>query len=163
VVFDDIDFVSRPYTATLAYAQAKTANALFAVGIARRWAADGIRADAATPGIVAGTRLSRHRDPEQERVFRAAHSIPADLQKTVQQGAATIVLAAVTPPSEAGARYLEDCTEALVRDGSEPAFTGVASYALDHSAAEALWERSLEYLTTSSVDVTVPRVSKGVR
>ena len=51
VVFDDINFSFRPVQPVrLAYGQAKTANVLFAVEATRRWADDGIPANAADAG-----------------------------------------------------------------------------------------------------------------
>ena len=38
VIFDDLNFTSRPYDPWLAYGQSKTANVLFAVEATRRWA-----------------------------------------------------------------------------------------------------------------------------
>ena len=64
VVFDDINFSSRPYDPWLAYGQSKTANVLFAVEATRRWAGDGITANAVHPGRDRGTNLPRHMDPE---------------------------------------------------------------------------------------------------
>lgn len=60
--FDDLNFVSRPYDWMLTYGQSKTANALFAVEAARRWAGDGIAANAVHPGAVIETRLARDLD-----------------------------------------------------------------------------------------------------
>src|SRR5919107_1167502 len=42
VHFDDIHFEHRPYDEWAAYGQSKTANILFAVEAAKRWASDGI-------------------------------------------------------------------------------------------------------------------------
>jgi NAD(P)-dependent dehydrogenase (short-subunit alcohol dehydrogenase family) len=42
VRFDDLDFTREPYDPWAAYAQSKTANVLFAVEAARRWAPDKI-------------------------------------------------------------------------------------------------------------------------
>ncbi|MBO0850573.1 MAG: SDR family NAD(P)-dependent oxidoreductase, partial [Pseudonocardia sp.] len=50
VVFSDIHFERREYDPWLAYGQSKTANVLFAVEATKRWAADGIRANALMPG-----------------------------------------------------------------------------------------------------------------
>jgi hypothetical protein len=47
--FDDLNFVSRPYDAMLAYGRSKTANVLFAVEATRRWQDDGITANAVHP------------------------------------------------------------------------------------------------------------------
>ena len=72
VVFDDIDFAHRAYDPALAYAQSKTANVLFAVAAARRWADDGIEVNALHPGAIADSNLSRHYDPAVLR--GAAHA-----------------------------------------------------------------------------------------
>jgi hypothetical protein len=42
VIFDDLNFLFRPYAQWLAYGQPKTANVLFAVAATQRWARDGI-------------------------------------------------------------------------------------------------------------------------
>src|SRR5690242_17035779 len=59
VVFDDIDYAFRDYEPFGAYGQSKTANVLFAVEATRRWASDGIVANALMPGGIA-TPLQRH-------------------------------------------------------------------------------------------------------
>ena len=50
VHFDDINFTEREYDPWLAYGQSKTANVLSAVEATRRWADDGITANAVHPG-----------------------------------------------------------------------------------------------------------------
>ena len=147
VVFDDIDYAFRDYDPFGAYGQSKTANVLFAVEATRRWASDGIFANALMPGGIA-TPLQRHLPPvyaEQalER-FRAGGS---DF-KTVEQGAATSTLLAASPLlHEVGGRYFEDCNQARVvyRRGG-PGRGGVAPYALDPANAERLWELSLKFI-----------------
>ena len=57
VIFDDLNFTSRPYDLGLAYGQSKTANVLFAVEATRRWGSDGITANAVHPGTIAATNL----------------------------------------------------------------------------------------------------------
>ncbi|GAA2644717.1 SDR family NAD(P)-dependent oxidoreductase [Dactylosporangium fulvum] len=62
VDFDDVNFVRRPYDPWVAYSQSKTANILFAVEAARRWAGDGITVNAAgrgaaTVALLAGSPL----------------------------------------------------------------------------------------------------------
>jgi NAD(P)-dependent dehydrogenase (short-subunit alcohol dehydrogenase family) len=64
VIFDDINFSSRPYDPGSAYGQSKTANVLFAVEATRRWASDGITANAVQPGPVAATNLNRNLDAD---------------------------------------------------------------------------------------------------
>lgn len=50
VVFEDLLFERRPYDPGVAYGQSKAANSLFAVEATRRWAAEGITANAVMPG-----------------------------------------------------------------------------------------------------------------
>jgi NAD(P)-dependent dehydrogenase (short-subunit alcohol dehydrogenase family) len=146
VDFDDIDFAHRPYDPWLAYGQSKTANILFAVEAAKRWAPDGIVANALNPGRIASTHLGRYLDrvpmsPAQSGPANAGVSV-----KNIEQGAAASTLLAASPLVEGVAgRYCEDCQEA------EPHQTGirrgVAAYALDPERAKLLWEISLEMLS----------------
>ena len=155
VVFDDINFSSRPYDPWVAYGQSKTANVLFAVEATRRWAGDGITANAVHPGAIAETNLSRHMSADNLAALRASGSFR---YKTIEQGAATSVLVATSPQLEGiGGRYFEDCNQAqiLAHDpvdqtdagGYRPlAERGVAGYALDPDNARRLWELSLAAL-----------------
>jgi NAD(P)-dependent dehydrogenase (short-subunit alcohol dehydrogenase family) len=145
VVFDDIDYAFRDYDPFGAYGQSKTANVLFAVEATRRWAQEGIFANALMPGGIA-TPLQRHLPVHYAgqalEAFRAAGT---DF-KSVEQGAATSVLLAASPLLDGiGGRYFEDCNEAVVvnRRGG-PGRGGVAPYALDPANAERLWELSLK-------------------
>jgi NAD(P)-dependent dehydrogenase (short-subunit alcohol dehydrogenase family) len=141
VVFDDLNFTSRPYDPWLAYGQSKTANVLFAVEATRRWQGDGVTANAVHPGAIP-TNLSRHMDPEVLADLRASGTFT---YKTPEQGAATSVLVATSPQLEGiGGRYFEDCNEAAVVDPSASDFvgSGVAAYALDPGNAERLWDVS---------------------
>jgi NAD(P)-dependent dehydrogenase (short-subunit alcohol dehydrogenase family) len=143
VVFDDINFAFRPYDPWLAYGQSKTANILLAVEVTRRWADDGITANALMPGGIA-TNLQRHLEPGyiESRVREGVRL------KTPEQGAATSVLLAVSPDLEGvGGRYYEDCREAQVLERRTAlTISGVAPYALDPANAERLWEVSLRML-----------------
>jgi NAD(P)-dependent dehydrogenase (short-subunit alcohol dehydrogenase family) len=139
VIFDDIDFRSRPYDPALAYAQSKTANVLFAVAGARHWGGDGIEVNALHPGAIADSNLSRYYDPA---VLDALRSSGRYTYKTLAQGAATSVYVATSPRlAGVAGRYFENCQEATPDDstaaGTDAA--GVAAYALDPEAAERLW------------------------
>ncbi|MER5936777.1 SDR family NAD(P)-dependent oxidoreductase [Streptomyces sp. NPDC001928] len=137
IVWDDIHFAFRPYDPWLAYGQSKTANVLFAVEATRRWADDNITANAVMPGAVY-TNLQRHTDGG-----RGSGSVPAELIKTVAQGAATAVLAATSPLLEGiGGRYFADCNEAEVLDRRGAPLLGVARYAVDPAGARRLWTLS---------------------
>lgn len=96
IVFDDLHFHTRPYDPSLAYGQSKTAQVLFAVEATRRWARDGITANAVMPGGV-WTRLQRWWPPELLTQARAAALESGLILKTVEQAAATSVFAAVSP------------------------------------------------------------------
>ncbi len=159
VVFEDINFSSRPYDPWLAYGQSKTANILFAVEATRRWAGDGITANAVHPGAIAETKLSRHMNREELGSLRASGTFRF---KTIGQGAATSVLVASSPQLEGiGGRYFEDCNQASVlahdpADQADPGAyrpreeQGVADYALDPDNARRLWELSLAALAAGN-------------
>jgi NAD(P)-dependent dehydrogenase (short-subunit alcohol dehydrogenase family) len=147
VVFDDIDYAFRDYDPFGAYGQSKTANVLFAVEATRRWAPDGIVANALMPGGIA-TPLQRHLPAHYaEQALEAFRAAGTDF-KSVEQGAATSVLLAASPLLDGiGGRYFEDCNEAVVvnRRGG-PGRGGVAPYALDPANAERLWALSLKLI-----------------
>ncbi|MFI5663277.1 SDR family NAD(P)-dependent oxidoreductase [Streptomyces sp. NPDC051684] len=149
VDFADLQFERRPYDPQLAYAQSKTANSLFAVEASRRWADDGIVANAVNPGGVA-TGLQRNFTPEQKASLDAAEAAGVFTYKTVEQGAATTLVASVAPEfARTGGHYLDDGREAYsVPDGAELADHphGVKEWALDPDAAERLWAVSTDLL-----------------
>ena len=131
VVFDDLNFDFRPYDPFAAYAQAKSACALLAVEITRRWSIDGIFANAVNPGAIA-TKLQKH---------TGGLRTPPERQKSPQQGAATSVLIAASPLVEGvGGRYFEDCNEAAIVDRRTAEYIGVAPYAIDPDNARRLWD-----------------------
>jgi NAD(P)-dependent dehydrogenase (short-subunit alcohol dehydrogenase family) len=149
IVWDDIDFAFRPYEPFLAYGQSKTANVLFAVEATRRWAADGITANALMPGGIE-TPLQRHLPPEYMEQARAKAKTGSGLKlKTPEQGAATSVLLATSPQLEGvGGRYFDDCNESPVLHARpETGYSGVAWYALDPAGAERLWDLSLDLIS----------------
>ena len=135
--FDDPLFERRPYDDWSAYGQSKTANALFAVGLARRLQKFGITSNAVHPGVIF-TDLMRHMDSAAKDNLREQASA---VTKTVPQGAATQVWAAVSP-AMAGVtgKYLEDCHIGRLADPME--YDGYQAYALDEDHAERLWSWS---------------------
>jgi NAD(P)-dependent dehydrogenase (short-subunit alcohol dehydrogenase family) len=149
VVFDDIHFERRPYDPQAAYAQSKTANSLFAVEASRRWSSDGIVANTANPGGVS-TGLQRDFTQQQKDYLAAAEAAGAFVYKTVQQGAATTIVAAVAPEfAHTGGHYLDDGREAYTVADDADLFTnshGVKQWALDPDVATRLWAVSLELI-----------------
>ncbi|MFF3570534.1 SDR family NAD(P)-dependent oxidoreductase [Nocardia jiangxiensis] len=149
VDFDDIHFEHRSYDPQIAYAQSKTANSLFAVEATRRWAADRIVANAVNPGGIR-TGLQRNFTQRQRESLDAAEAAGVFTYKSVEQGAATTLVAAVAPEFEAtGGHYLDDCREAYTvpDDADLTAHShGVKRWALDPDAARELWSMSLATL-----------------
>jgi NAD(P)-dependent dehydrogenase (short-subunit alcohol dehydrogenase family) len=147
--FGDLHFERRPYDPQLAYAQSKTANSLFAVEATRRWASDGLVANAVNPGGVA-TGLQRNFTARQKASLDAAEAAGIFTYKTVEQGAATSVVAAVAPEfAHSGGHYLDDGQEAYtVPNDADLAQHphGVKEWALDPAIAQRLWTVSTELL-----------------
>lgn len=152
VLFEDINFDRHPYDPWAAYSQSKTANVLFTVEAARRWARDGITVNTLTPGRIA-TNLTRYLDEVEPApgAFRA--SDPSIAWKTAEQGAATSVLLAASPLVDGvTGRYFEDAQQA---EPARPGLRrGVADYAMDPAKAARLWQISADLLALS----TTPRV-----
>lgn len=148
VVFDDLWFDHRAYDPWSAYGQSKTANVLFAVEATRRWAPDGIVANAVMPGGIM-TNLQKHVSREVRDSWAEGERSGRFTMKTPQQGAATTLVAALAPEfAGTGGHYLEDGTEApTVADDAEVG-SGVRAWALDPGAATRLWDVSLDLLAT---------------
>jgi hypothetical protein len=73
--------------------------------------------------------------------------MPNPRMKTIEQGAATSVWAAVAPELDnVSGRYLEDCTIAKPWSDDRP-MSGVKAYALDPAKAERLWSVSEEIVS----------------
>ncbi len=140
VRFDDLDFTREPYDPWLAYAQSKTANILFAVEAARRWAGDGIAVNALNPGRIWETGLGRHID-SPPTTFDPSGATGVS-EKNIAQGAATSVLLAASPLVDGvTGTYFEDCQEA---GPFVPGIRrGVADHAIDPGSARRLWDLSV--------------------
>ena len=159
VDLEDPNFERTPYEPFVAYGRSKTANALFAVAFDKRHRDGGVRAAAVHPGGI-HTELGRYVDQsvfqemlDQTNQERAAAGEEPYQLKTIPQGAATSVWAAVVAPAdEIGGRYCENChvghvvpDDVTLNVGSE----GVRGYALDPDNAEALWKKSEELVGES--------------
>ncbi|MFD0250484.1 SDR family NAD(P)-dependent oxidoreductase [Streptomyces sp. NPDC127113] len=149
--FGDPHFERRPYDPWTAYGQSKTAGALFTVG-ARRWAADGITANALNPGYIL-TGLQRHVDDDTMRAFGVmddqGNVKPLPYYKTAEQGASTSVLLAASPLLDGvTGRYFEDNGEARTVRAEDEGPGGVAEHALDPEAADRLWDYATSALRT---------------
>lgn len=153
VDLDDPNFDHTAYEPFIAYGRSKTANILFAVEFDRRHRDRGVRATAVHPGGIQ-TELARHMSEadmaalvENVQKVNEAAGRPPFAFKSIPQGAATSVWAAIVADAEAvGGHYCEDCHVAEVTtDGDAFSISGgVRPYALDPIKAEALWLASEE-------------------
>ena len=136
VDLQDPNFTHTPYNEYLAYGRSKTATILLAVELDRRLRAKGIRATALHPGAIQTETVLKIIDGLGDGKEAALASFE---WKTIPQGAATTVWAAiVAPASDVAARYCEDCHVADIVDDAKSQ-TGVRSYALNAETARALW------------------------
>jgi NAD(P)-dependent dehydrogenase (short-subunit alcohol dehydrogenase family) len=143
--FEDPHFRSHPYDKWESYGQAKTANALFAVGFDKRFKDQGVTANAVMPGGIF-TPLQRHLPIEEQKAlgWLDDDGKPRAGFKTPSQGASTSVWAAVGDELEGrGGLYLEDLAQAVPWTKDNP-WAGVMPHALDPEAAERLWALSVE-------------------
>jgi NAD(P)-dependent dehydrogenase (short-subunit alcohol dehydrogenase family) len=154
VDLDDPNFERTPYEPFMAYGRSKTANILFAVAFDKRHRDRRVRAAAVHPGGIQ-TELGRYAEPGRiEKVIEelnrqlAAQGKGPFQWKSIPQGAATSVWAAVVAPAnEIGGQYCENCHVAqIVPDDASITVVseGVRGYALDPNNAEALWRKSEE-------------------
>ena len=154
VDLEDPNFERTPYDPFVAYGRSKTANILFAVAFDRRHRGRGVRAAAVHPGVIE-TELARHIDPTRRQavIDQISTQLAAEGKgpfqwKSIPQGSATSVWAAVVAPAEEiGGRYCENCHVGKVVPDSATisgVSEGVRAYALDPANAEALWKKSEE-------------------
>jgi len=159
VDLDDPNFERTPYEPFVAYGRSKTANILFAVAFDQRHGDRGVRAAAVHPG---GIRTELGRYVASGRLEKMVEEINQQLAaqgkgpfqwKSIPQGAATSVWAAVVAPADkVGGGYCENChIGRIVPDdvAITPISEGVRGYALDAKNAEALWKKSEELVGES--------------
>jgi NAD(P)-dependent dehydrogenase (short-subunit alcohol dehydrogenase family) len=141
--FDDIHFERRSYNKWKAYGQAKSANALFAMGLHQLYAPQGITAFAVHPGgIMTGLQKFLPLDEMRALGWLKPDDTPLDIFKTPAQGAATSVWAATAPELKGhGGRYLEDCRQGLPAEPSQRA-SGYSPHVVDVAQALRLWDAS---------------------
>ncbi len=139
--FDDIGFDRRDYHKWLAYGQAKSANALFAIHLDTLGQPHGVRAFAVHPGGIV-TPLQRHLTMEEQVAmgwFDAEGNVNKGF-KTVEQGAATSVWCATSPMLDGkGGVYCEDADIAARWTEDMNVNVGVRDHAIDPAIAARLW------------------------
>ena len=148
VLWEDPHFQETPYDKWMAYASAKSANALFALGLDARGQSSGVRAFSVHPGGIF-TPLQRHL-PDEEMVAlgwkNPDGTVPdmiAALFKTPEQGASTSVWAATSGALEGkGGVYCEDCDIAKPASEDSQRWEHVRAWACDDERADRLWTLS---------------------
>ncbi|MGL3820195.1 SDR family NAD(P)-dependent oxidoreductase [Sphingopyxis sp. R3-92] len=144
VVFNDINFDHRPYSAWSSYGQSKTGTCLMAVKLSKTLRDRGVDAFSLHPGqVVTDMARSMVEEDFAEQVAKTGEIPPEDFM-TPDQGAATTIWALTEPRlAGKGGAYLQECAIAAVRD--EPDYrTGVMRYAIDPALAEKLWDKAAE-------------------
>lgn len=139
---DNYAFEHGDYDPNVAYGQSKTANIYMANEIERRYGAKHLHATSVHPGVVA-TGLTRHMPPDAFKGME--HIYP--MMKSVEQGAATTVWAAVGEAwKHTGGKYLVDCDVAkpAVEGDDKIIGPGYAPHAYDVEKAARLWKDSLK-------------------
>jgi NAD(P)-dependent dehydrogenase (short-subunit alcohol dehydrogenase family) len=142
----DPNFERRAYDKWLAYGQAKSANALFALQLDKLGEPKGVRAFAVHPGGIA-TPLQRHLTMEEQRAmgWYDEEGNVNERFKSTEEGASTTVWAATSPLLEGmGGVYCENCNIGALADKETPPGSGVFAHIRDEALAGALWRKSEE-------------------
>lgn len=146
IQFHDLNLQSTDLDPTevpkLAYAQSKTANIYMMNEISRRFGSRGVQGLSVHPGNVF-TGLQKYIDEAVLEEWRQPEM--KQHLKSVEQGAATTVLAAVGREYEGvGGEYLEDCRVGrMVEEGYRNFDPGFEGHAFDEMGEGRLWEVSL--------------------
>ncbi|KAH8815986.1 WW domain-containing oxidoreductase [Xylogone sp. PMI_703] len=144
VQFDDLN-LEKEYNPWTAYGHTKTANIYMANEIERRYGSQGLHGLSLMPGNFTSP-LQRHQ-PDLEKNAIAQDSRVVDLLMSVEQGAATTVVAAVSPDfNNVGGVYLDECEIATPFKGDFQHDSGYAEHAYDPAAEARLWEESVKLL-----------------
>lgn len=165
VIFEDPNFETTEYDKWKAYAQSKSANALFSVELDRLAKNYGVRAFSVHPGLIPSTGIGRFSLDEKTtpnivknlnkatlnivnklnfiKIINITKKEPCDKFKTIKQGAATSVWCATNDELDGmGGVYCEDCNiaEAVPTDSLKG--YGVRPWAIDPDYAKELWQLS---------------------
>lgn len=133
--WEDVNFEKTPYNTWVAYGQSKTGNILFANELNRRYHDKGITANSLHPGNIGDTNLARHINvTELPQIMAGLQGVQDVMRynlqpKTIPQGAATSLFAALSPDAARGGKFFFDCHEA------EP-----MPYASDPENGKKLWD-----------------------
>lgn len=141
---DDPNFEHRDYDKWLAYGQAKSANALFALQLDKLGEPHGVRAFAVHPGGIV-TPLQRHLTMDEQRAMGwfDENGTVNPMFKSTEEGAATATWCATSPLLDGmGGVYCEDCNIGAMAGDPPPRASGVWPHIRDEALAAALWDKS---------------------
>ena len=152
VRWDDIQFANGGYDKWVAYGQAKTANALFALALHPRLADAGGQAFSVHPGGIF-TPLQRHLPTEEMQAlgWLGEDGEPSEIAKvhfkSPTQGCTTTLWAATSPAlADRGGEFCEDCDIAQAVPADSAEIKGVRPHAVNDESAERLWALSEKLL-----------------
>ncbi|MEL7033272.1 MAG: oxidoreductase [Pseudomonadota bacterium] len=155
VNWDDPNYETSEYDKWDAYAQAKSANALFALGADRRWDQYGVTAFGVHPGGIF-TPLQRHLTVEEMSAMGWMNpdgTIPDMIKamfKSPEQGASTATWAATSPQLDGrGGEYCEDCDIAQLAGPDSQRWEHAREWICDEAKADRLWEMSEKMLASA--------------
>lgn len=146
ILWDDINFESTEYEKWTAYAQAKTANALFALGLDMKYRDKGVQAFSVHPGGIL-TPLQRHLPNEEMQALGWTDADgnlseqAAAMFKSTTQGCTTTLWAATSDAlADTGGLYCEDCDVSNLATEDSPPYFDVAPWAANEESAMKLWD-----------------------
>jgi NAD(P)-dependent dehydrogenase (short-subunit alcohol dehydrogenase family) len=143
--WDDPHFHNHEYDKWQAYGQAKTANALFALGLDKKWKADGVRAFSVHPGGIF-TPLQRHMSLEDMVALGWKNpdgSVPEAVEamfKSPAAGGATALWCSLSPQlAGMGGVFCEDCDISMAGDENSSRYQHARDWICDPEKADRLW------------------------
>ena len=152
VHWDDPHFHSHEYDKWQAYGSAKSANALFALGVDDKWKDHDVRAFSVNPGGIF-TPLQRHLTDEEmvamgwKNPDGTQSPEVAALFKNTEQGGATAVWCATSPGLNGmGGLYCEDCDIAPLADDNSQRYHHARDWIGNVEKAHRLWEMTEDML-----------------
>lgn len=144
--WDDPHFRNHDYDKWQAYGQAKTANALFALGLDRKWKSDGVRAFSVHPGGIF-TPLQRHMSLEDMVALGWKNpdgTVPDAVKKMFKSppvGGATALWCTLSLRlAGRGGVYCEDCDIAHAADDNSERSQHARDWICDPEKAAKLWD-----------------------
>jgi len=136
--------LSGIYTPPLGYAQSKTANILMTNYISRHYGPNGLQGLAVHPGCMRSG-AQRYDPPGYVDQAMLARPDLKAVEKTLEQGAAPTVWAALSPALEGvGGVYIEECRIGHLSENPTLLEGGVRGYCFDEGLEEGLWRVSEE-------------------